>query len=148
MHQSCLPSLPPALIVSPSGEDHRALIEILRPAGWGVECVRSYAQAARYLERQETPVVITARDLPDGNWKTVLNLLSQMAFPPKLIVTARLADERLWAEVLNLGGFDVLAQPFEHSEVMRSVGHACRSWNREAHKLDAALVHAAGSATG
>lgn len=147
MRQYCSPSLPATLIVSPSGEDHRALIEILRPAGWSVECARSYAQAARYLERQETPVVIAARDLPDGNWKTVLNLLMRMAFPPKLIVTARLADDRLWAEVLNLGGFDVLAQPFYHGEVTRSVGHACRCWNREARELDAALAQAACSAT-
>ncbi len=115
--------------------------------GWKVECAGSYAQATRYLERQETPVVIAARDLPDGNWKTVLNLLMRMALPPKLIVTAKLADDRLWAEVLNLGGFDVLAQPFYRGEVTRSVGHACRTWNREARKLDAALAQAGCPAT-
>jgi DNA-binding response OmpR family regulator len=122
-------------------------MDILRPAGWSVECASSYAQAARYLERQETPVVIAACDLPDGNWKTLLNLLTRMAFPPKLIVTAKLADDRLWAEVLNLGGFDVLAQPFYRGEVTRAVGHACRSWNREARKLDAALAQAGCPAT-
>jgi DNA-binding response OmpR family regulator len=147
MHQYCVPEMPHTVIVSPSGEDHRALIEILRPAGWSVVCVRSYAQAARYLKWQEAPVVIASRDLPDGNWKTVLNLLTRMAFPPKLIVAARLADERLWAEVLNLGGFDVLAQPFNHAEVTRSVGHACRTWSREARELDAALARSACSAT-
>jgi DNA-binding response OmpR family regulator len=147
MHLNCVPSPRAALIVSPSGEDHRALTEILRPAGWRVECASSYAQAARYLERQETPVVIAACDLPDGNWKTVLNLLTRMALPPKLIVTAKLADDRLWAEVLNLGGFDVLAQPFCRGEVTRSVGHACRTWNREARKLDAALAQAGCPAT-
>src|SRR5690349_13854686 len=120
MHPYRVPSQRAALIVSPSGEDHRELREILRPAGWKVECAGSYAQAARYLELQETPVVIAARDLPDGNWKTVLNLLMRMALPPKLVVTARLADDRLWAEVLNLGGFDVLAQPFLRGEVTRS----------------------------
>jgi hypothetical protein len=64
-----------------------------------------------------------------------------------LIVTAKLADDRLWAEVLNLGGFDVLAQPFYRGEVTRAVGHACRSWNREARKLDAALAQAGCPAT-
>ena len=147
MSKFCLSSLPPTLIVSPSGEDHRALTEILRPAGWTVECTRSYTQAARYLERQEAPVVIAARDLPDVNWNALRNLLMRMAFPPKLIVTARLADDRLWAEVLNLGGFDVLAQPFCRGEVTRSVGHACRTWNREARELDAALAQAAFLAT-
>jgi DNA-binding response OmpR family regulator len=147
MPQNSVLSLPPTLIVSPDGEDQRALIEILRPSGWSLACVRSYAQAERYLKSQEAPVVVASRDLPDGNWKTVLNLLTRMAFSPKLIVTARLADDRLWAEVLNLGGFDVLAQPFHHAEVTRSVGHACRTWNREARELDAALARAACPAT-
>ena len=147
MHPYRVPSPRAALIVSPSGEDHRALSEILHPAGWSVECACSYAQAARYLERQETSVVIAARDLPDGNWKTVLNLLTRMALPPKLIVTSKLADDHLWAEVLNLGGFDVLAQPFYRAEVTRSVGHACRTWHREARKLDAALAQAGCCAT-
>jgi DNA-binding response OmpR family regulator len=44
-----------------------------------------------------------------------------------LIVTDRAADEALWAEVLNLGGFDVLAQPFDPTEVSRVVASAGRS---------------------
>ena len=34
-----------------------------------------------------------------------------------LIVTSRLADASLWAEVLNLGGYDLLAKPFNRQEV-------------------------------
>src|SRR5260370_13118287 len=108
MLQTCVPALAGTVIVCPDGEDQRALREILGAAGWNAVCVCSYAQAARYLEREEAPVVITARHLPDGNWKALHNLLTRMAFPPKLIVTAKLADDYLWAEVLNLGGFDVL----------------------------------------
>jgi hypothetical protein len=40
-------------------------------------------------------------------------------FPPNFIVFSCLADEFLWAEVLNLGGFDVLMTPFEPEEVLR-----------------------------
>jgi DNA-binding response OmpR family regulator len=40
---------------------------------------------------------------------------------PTLIVTSRLADDELWAEVLNLGAYDVLAQPFDPDEVYRVV---------------------------
>jgi len=36
-------------------------------------------------------------------------------------VTSRLADERLWAEALNLGAYDVLAKPFDSTEAMRVV---------------------------
>jgi FixJ family two-component response regulator len=43
-------------------------------------------------------------------------------------VTSRLADEYLWAEALNLGAYDVLAKPFDTSEVMRVVASAWRHW--------------------
>ena len=48
--------------------------------------------------------------------------------PPLLIVTSRLADERLWAEALNLGAWDVLAKPFEADEVIRIVSIAGQHW--------------------
>jgi len=54
-----------------------------------------------------------------------------MPFPPKLIVTWRLADERLWAEVLNLGGFDVLGQPLYAREVLHSINSACSQRDEE-----------------
>jgi DNA-binding response OmpR family regulator len=51
-----------------------------------------------------------------------------MAHPPLLLVVSKHADENLWAEVLNLGGYDVLLKPFERAEVVRVVGMAWRYW--------------------
>jgi len=113
-----------ALVVSPNDEDHWALIHILRPTGWAVDTVRTCAEAMESLAVERASVVIAERYLPDGNWKTLQNQLMRMEFPPKLIVTSKLADERLWAEVLNLGGFDVLAQPFCAAETLRCVNAA------------------------
>jgi DNA-binding response OmpR family regulator len=48
--------------------------------------------------------------------------------PTPLIVTSRLADEKLWAEALNLGAYDVLAKPFDLSELVRSVNLAWLHW--------------------
>lgn len=47
---------------------------------------------------------------------------------PVLIVVSRVVDDGLWAEVLNLGGYDVLATPFRAREVIRSVSFAWRHW--------------------
>ncbi len=58
----------------------------------------------------------------------MLNHLSLFPDPPLLIVTSRLADERLWAEALNLGAWDVLAKPFDADEVIRIVTIACQHW--------------------
>jgi hypothetical protein len=46
------------------------------------------------------------------------------------VVASRHADENLWGEVLNLGGYDVLIKPFDCSEVTRVVGMAWRHWLR------------------
>lgn len=47
-----------------------------------------------------------------------------------MIVASRLADERLWAEVLNVGGYDLLVKPFEKDEVAWVVGLAFDQWSR------------------
>jgi hypothetical protein len=53
-------------------------------------------------------VVVCERDLTPGSWKEVLDQVTILPDPPAFIVTSRLADERLWAESLKLGAFDVL----------------------------------------
>ena len=131
------------LFVSPHDEDHRALIHILRPVGWSLDSAYSCVEAIKSLQTEPSPVVIVERDLPDGSWKTLHNRLMQMPFPPKLVVTSRLADERLWVEVLNLGGFDVLPQPFYAREVLRSVNSACRRWDEEWRKANKGIEQAA-----
>ncbi|MCL5744434.1 MAG: hypothetical protein M1541_11000 [Acidobacteria bacterium] len=40
------------------------------------------------------------------------------------IVTSRLADDALWAEVLNVDGYDLLLKPFRGEEVVRMVNAA------------------------
>jgi len=43
-------------------------------------------------------------------------------------VFSRLADECPWAQVLNLGGFDVLMTPFEPEEALRITFAAWSHW--------------------
>jgi DNA-binding response OmpR family regulator len=54
-----------------------------------------------------------------------------------LIVTSRLADEKLWAEALNLGAYDVLAKPFDRQELVRTANLAWLHW-RHRHEFPAA----------
>ena len=54
-----------------------------------------------------------------------------MLHRPRLIVFSRQVDDRLWAEVLNLGGFDVLATPFRKEELMFAIGSAWLDWQSE-----------------
>ena len=72
------------------------------------------------LRDQSVAVLLCERDHADGNWEDLLKATARLPAPPNLIVFSRLADESLWAKVLNLGGFDVLITPFEPEEVLRA----------------------------
>jgi DNA-binding NtrC family response regulator len=82
-------------------------------------------QALLCLQDHDVAVVVAEADLPDGNWKNLLDIASNRPDPPQLIVFSRRADDMLWAEVLNLGGYDVLPTPFAAEEVLRTISLAC-----------------------
>ena len=116
------------LAITPHEDDHHTLQMIFNHRNWRLQTARAYSEARRMLRESKASVVICERDLPDGTWKDVLYELALMENPPQLIVVSRLADDHLWAEVLNLGGYDVLEKPFEPSEVMRAVSMAWRQF--------------------
>ena len=107
------------LSASPLAEDHKMLRRILRDAPWNIVAASTYANAIARLTWDPVSIVVCERELPGGTWQDVLNHSAKKPEPPLLIVTSRLADEYLWVEVLNLGGYDVLAKPFDGEEVRR-----------------------------
>lgn len=114
------------LMVSPFEEDRAALRRIFERSGWELYEANGISEAMRLLARQTIPVVICDRDLPVGDWKALLDALQLLPYPPHLIVSSRLADNGLWAEVLNLGGYDVQPIPFDTGEILRKA-HLARS---------------------
>ena len=76
------------------------------------------------IRKHRIPVVLCSSEFA---WRELLAHFHTMSQPPFLIVTSRLADDRLWSEALNLGAYDVLAKPFDATEVTRVVAMA---WNR------------------
>jgi DNA-binding response OmpR family regulator len=110
---------------------HAALERIFRHSSWHLRHVQTCYEAIEFAKGNETAVVICERDLPDGDWTTVFAECETLPRRPNVIVTAAIADEVLWAEVLNLGGYDVLAQPFDPREVLQVVSSAWRRWNDE-----------------
>jgi DNA-binding response OmpR family regulator len=124
--QSSLPSLARTsiLLVSPHSEDQATLQKILQPRGGTVARCSSVEEAATQMGNSSADLVLCESDLPDGSWKSMLATCESLPNSPRLLVVSRYADERLWAEVLNLGGYDVLLKPFEPMEVTRVVAAA------------------------
>ena len=119
------------LSVSADDRDHTNLEAILSHSRWGLLTANNlFAARASILQRTDVSVVLCERDLSPGCWTDILKHTDSMQHPPSLIVTSRVADDRLWSEVLNLGGWDVLAKPFDRNEVLRSVRSAWEHWYR------------------
>jgi len=94
---------------------------------------RNLSEARALLsQKSEVSVIVCDCDALPGAWIVILDDLLGMAKPPSLILTSRLADDRLWAEALNRGAWDVLAKPLDASETLRSLIYAWDHWQHHA----------------
>ncbi len=116
--------------VFPSTPVH--LREIFHGLNWRIHEAQGARDVAQFLSERRAPVILCHCSFADGNWRDLVDCLSGLPCPPRLVVTSELADDFLWAEVLNLGGYDVLAQPFRESEVVRTLTSALWQWAQEA----------------
>jgi len=116
------------LVISSSEEDFSILTQMLGWSPFNLSRVRTFQEARTVLLQNLVPVVIADSGMADGCWKDVLCAVESSQHPPRLVVASHLADPRLWAEVLNLGGYDVLSKPFDATEVNRAVDSALRNW--------------------
>ena len=112
--------------VLPTREDRAALQRIIGPCRWEPQWTGTCEEVIDAFRRTSPPIVICDRDLPDGDWRKLWDILAREPKPPMFIVTSRLADDALWAEVLNVGGYDLLLKPFRAEEVIRMVHAAAR----------------------
>lgn len=120
MKTAVTPAKVPVLVVSPYPDDHVQLGKILQPERWDLRHAITCEQAQANLQRMPFSVVITESEGAGGLcWRKVFSIIGKLPFEtkPQLVVISNKADDRLWSEVLNMGGYNVLAKPFEPSEV-------------------------------
>lgn len=113
------------LSISPDEDDRQSLLNILGSDGWTVQGARSVREATALLGEQPN-LVLCDRKLPDGSWRDIVRISSELVNAPSVVVASPQADRRFWAEVLNLGCFDVLLKPFVKTEVSRVLSMAWR----------------------
>jgi len=112
-----------ALLLGEYRNDRGMVREVFCQSGWKLCEVGDAGEALECARRNRVHVVIAE----GAGWERLLDDLRQLPQPPQLVVTSRTADDYLWSEVLNHGGFDVLPQPFDREELQRVVAAAGRS---------------------
>ena len=121
----------PALLAVPGCPQERDFLrQLFGQSGWEVHLAQTFQEVLTAAREKRVGVLLSESRFSDGHcWKDLLDEIQRLESPPMLIVTDRLADERLWAEVLNLGGYDLLLKPFDPDEALRVVNSAWASWN-------------------
>lgn len=122
------------LSVGPVDEHAAALGEILQRSDWPADThaegrlfvCANFEECLSTVRKTRTPIVLCDADT---DWRRLLEEFRELPEPPCLIVTSRLADDRLWSEALNLGAYDVLAKPFDRNEVVRVLTMAWMRWS-------------------
>lgn len=113
------------LFISGRRTDARRLSRMLYSLPLDLDHAETLQQARAMLDNAEFDVILTESSLPDGKWLDVLHLARECPQELEVIVTDPQADARFWAEALNLGAYDLLAQPFYEPEVRRILYNAC-----------------------
>ena len=75
-------------------------------------------------------VVLCDKELEDCDWRKVLIKAKQAPDPPSFILIADKEDPALWLEVMENGGFDMLARPLSPDLLVRVTATGGRRWLR------------------
>jgi len=124
--------------------DSSALQNTVSGLGWPCRVSRSIKETLAAMrdhvhENQDRiAIVVCDEQLSDGSWKDLLPGFAHFQCPPSLIVISERLDSSLWAEVLNLGGFDVLLRPLKENEIARVLHMAHRHGDKRRHVVSAA----------
>lgn len=109
---------PRVLVVMPS---HRrlGLLPILEQSGMEVYVVGNFRDAQQKLADQSYDLLFVDAELPGGSWQHLVEAVSTLGKNCEVIVCSRCGDERLWAEVLQCGAYDLIPEPYDEREVAR-----------------------------
>jgi len=116
-----------AVFIGSNDADYQHLRCIFRMMKWKLARVPALRPALRKATIEGTTHFFYKHVAGDNRgWIEALNAVRSLPHMPAFILTSRLADEQLWAEVLNRGGYDLLIQPYDSMEVTRVVEAARR----------------------
>jgi DNA-binding response OmpR family regulator len=110
------------VLATPWARDRDYLRPILQHHGIRIIEAITYREALSAAGRYGATAVLCDETLA---WRDLLSHLAVCCEPPRLVVISAAPSRTLCAEVMNLGGFDVLNKPFEDKDVAWILNMAC-----------------------
>jgi CheY-like chemotaxis protein len=88
------------------------------------------AEAAAVIREDDVyQVALLPASLSDTDWWELWGVLALLNPPPAILVYARETTFLLWSGVLELGGCDVIVEPFSDEELQRAVLRAVKCFD-------------------
>jgi len=114
------------LAVSPNQKQR--LLRRLEAAGLEVCLAESFEDAWQKLSlNKDFELLFLDAEVPGGDWQDLLEYVAISNQRCEVIVCCRVGDEKMWAEALQCGAYDLIAEPYAEQEVARVVAGALRS---------------------
>jgi DNA-binding response OmpR family regulator len=101
-----------------------ALNQIFQKNGWELITTENLGEALEAIRSTPTPIVILDRDLVGPDWRPTVRLLASEPTAPCIILASHVVDDYLLEEIIQQGGYDVIAKPFREQEVTRAIEFA------------------------
>lgn len=139
------PAITDVMTVTSDPKVHAHMEGLFHRFGWSVALVSSGAAAVAFAKNNLAAVALCSEDLPDGTWKDVARAFHARPYSPVLIVIGE--DKSILSQVTQMGGFDVLTQPFNQTDVLWAVASAWHAWMtayEELYELSSRLEEVAG----
>jgi DNA-binding NtrC family response regulator len=101
----------------------------LAPIGVVVDFISRIVEVTQLdLSRRLYHVALVPAVLPDGGWWSLWGELALLNPRPEILVYAHEATFQLWSGVLEIGGYDVIEEPFVEEELRSAVTRAVHSF--------------------
>ena len=111
------------IAVAPSLDELRLIQDLLFPEGIEVQPACCLRQALLNYQEAAAPVILYDTETKEP-WREALAQFLGLGQGVRVVFVSRLADEHMWIEVLEAGGYDLLIKPFQPAEIRWVVRNA------------------------
>jgi FixJ family two-component response regulator len=124
----------PLLIVSSRPEDVKGLASLLEETPWDLTDASRLEDPAMALKGATVPILLFDRDTAGACWQVTMQRLVKSRRGACVVLLSNVSDQYLWDEVVQHGGFDLLARPFRREQVLSTLmfayAHCKTPWPR------------------
>ena len=100
-------------------------------AGWTLTISGTPPAEATRSAQELAPIILFDRELPPGNWREAVGILSGTSPRPYIILLSPHSDGNLWDELQRAGGSDILRTPVDPQSILQAVGRAWSLWRSQ-----------------